>query len=335
VELQRKGPGLLLRDILRGTDPKVAATIEVISKANPDVILLTGFDFDLGLAALNAYAGALSIAGAEYPFIYALRPNTGVATGLDLDGDGRLGGPGDAQGWGQFAGQGGMALLSRYPVDQAKSQDFTGYLWKDLPGSLMPGAGLTPAAQAIQRLSTTGHWDVALDLPDGKALHLLAFMASPPVFDGPEDRNGRRNHDEAAFWQGYIDGKLPMAPPDGAFVVLGDANLDPMDGDGRGDAMRALLADPHLQDPGPTSSGAFAAALSPINAGHRGEPGRATAVWDKPGQPGALRVDYVLPSVDLKVTGSGVFWPAAEEPDAALAEGASRHRLVWVDVVPP
>ncbi len=333
--MQRKGPGLLLRDILKGTDPKIDATVAVIGKVNPDVILLTGFDFDQGLVALNAYVGALSIAGAEYPYSYALRPNSGVATGLDLDGDGRLGGPGDAQGWGQFFGQGAMALLSRYPVDQAKSKDFTGYLWKDLPGSLMTGAGLTSSAQAIQRLPTTGHWDVALDLPDGKVLHLSAFFASPPVFDGPEDRNGRRNHDEVAFWQAYIDGKLPMRPPDGAFVILGDANLDPVDGDGRGDAMRALLADPHLQDPAPTSSGGFAAALLPLNARHRGEPGRATAVWDKPGQPGALRVDYVLPSADMKVTGSGVFWPAADEDDGALAEGASRHRLVWVDVAPP
>ena len=126
-----------------------------------------------------------------------------------------------------------------------------------------------------------------------------------------------------------------MRPPDGPFVILGDANLDPLDGDGRGDAMHALLADPHLQDPAPTSSGAFAAALLPVNAGHRGEPGRATAVWDKPGQPGALRVDYVLPSADLNVVGGSVFWPSPDEADAALVDGASRHRLVWVDVAPP
>ena len=49
---------------------------------------------------------------------------------------------------------------------------------------------------------------------------------------------------------------------------------------------------------------------------------------------GNLRVDYVLPSAGLKVTGAGVFWPVEGEPGAALID-ASDHRLVWVDVVLP
>ncbi len=36
-------------------------------------------------------------------------------------------------------------------------------------------------------------------------LHLLASHPTPPAFDGPEDRNGRRNHDEIRFWNDYLD----------------------------------------------------------------------------------------------------------------------------------
>ena len=330
VELARKGPALLLQAIAGGKDAQVAASVAVIARVNPDVILLTGFDWDDGQAALSAYADRLAQAGAAYPFRFSVRPNTGMPTGLDLDGDGRLGGAGDAQGFGAFTGQGGMAVLSRLPVDVTASRDFSGFLWRDLPEGQLDAAGLPAGAAPILRLAETGAWDIALTRPGGATLHLLAFAASPPVFDGPEDRNGRRNHDQIAFWQALLDGRLPIPPPKGPFVLLGDANLDPADGDGQHAAIRALLADPRLIDPAPSRTGAVKAALLPVNAGHAGDPGRPTVLWDKPGQPGSLRVDYVLPSAGLAVTGAGVFWPAQGEPGAADAATASRHRLVWV-----
>jgi hypothetical protein len=320
-----------LQAIVGGKDAQVAATVAVIAHVNPDVILLTGFDWDYGQAALSAYADRLAQAGAAYPFRFSFMPNTGMPTGLDLDGDGRMGGSGDAQGFGAFTGQGGLAVLSRLPVDATASHDFSGFLWRNLPGGQANVAGLPAGAAPILRLAETGAWDLVLTRPGGATLHLLAFAASPPVFDGPEDRNGRRNHDQIAFWQALLDDRLPMPPPKGPFVLLGDANLDPTDGDGLHTAIRALLADPRLSDPAPSSPGAFEAALLPLNAGHAGDPGRPTVLWDKPGQPGSLRVDYVLPSIELAVTGAGVFWPAQGEPGAADA-AASRHRLVWVDL---
>lgn len=315
-----------------GKDPQVLASVAVIARVSPDVILLTGFDWDDGQVALSAYADRLAKAGAAYPYRFAFRPNTGMPTGLDLDGDGRLGGAGDAQGFGAFTGQGGIAILSRLPVDAAASRDFSGFLWRDLPGSEVGDAGLPARVVSILRLAETGAWDVVLTRKGRAPLHLLAFAASPPVFDGPEDRNGHRNHDQIAFWQALLDGRLPMPPPTGPFVLLGDANLDPADGDGQHTAIRALLADPRLTDPAPSSAGATEAARLPVTAGHAGDPGRPTVLWDKPGQPGSLRVDYVLPSVGLAVTGTGVFWPAQGEPGAADAAIASRHRLVWADI---
>ena len=49
---------------------------------------------------------------------------------------------------------------------------------------------------------------VALGHPGARSgsttLHVLASHPTPPTFDGPEDRNGRRNHDEIRFWADYI-----------------------------------------------------------------------------------------------------------------------------------
>lgn len=328
---------MLLRDIRSAADPQVEAAATVVALNRPDILLLTGIDFDLRLVALAAFAERVTAAGGpDYPHRFALRPNTGMATGLDLDGDGRRGGPGDAQGFGAFAGQGGMAVLSRLPIDEAAVADYSGLLWRDLPGALIEGAAPGDGGAAIQRLSTTGHWAVPVLLQDGRRLTLLAFLATPPVFDGPEDRNGRRNHDETAFWSRLLDGALTFAPPPPPYVVAGDANLDPVDGDGRHAALAALLADPRLADPRPASAGGRAAARlqGGANAGQTGDPALDTVDWPDagPGDPGNRRVDYVLPSADLTLRGAGVFWPAAGAPGAEAAMAASRHRLVWVDV---
>jgi hypothetical protein len=211
VELARPGPGLLLRDILAEA-PDVLAVTRVIARVSPDVLLLTNVDHDLEGHAIAALAARLDRAGASFPHRFALPPNAGLATGRDMDGDGRAGTPRDAQGYGEFAGQGGMALLSRLPIDPGATRDFSAFLWRDLPDALLAAGGPPDGAHPDQRLSSVGHWDVALTLPDGRRMRLWAWHATPPVFDGPEDRNGRRNHDESAFWLRYLEGALPTLP---------------------------------------------------------------------------------------------------------------------------
>ncbi|MDO9526858.1 MAG: endonuclease/exonuclease/phosphatase family protein, partial [Gemmobacter sp.] len=152
TDLSRKGPGLLLRDILSGKDPQVRAVVGVIAWAKPDMILLTGMDQDHDLRALTALADALGDVGAGYPHRFALPSNRGMRTGLDLDGDGRLGGLEDAQGYGRFTGDGAMAILSRLPIDLNGVRDFSEMLWRDLPGALVTAAG-----PPEQRLSSAGH----------------------------------------------------------------------------------------------------------------------------------------------------------------------------------
>ena len=321
ADLSRDGPGLLLRDILSGKDAQTLAVVEVLQSLDADVILLTDVDYDHDLRALTALAARLKEAGQPYPHLFAARPNRGVRTGLDLDGDGRMGRARDAMGYGEFAGQGGMAVLSRLPFGEVA--DYSGFLWRDLPQSLIPeGPG-----HDIQRLSSTAHWAVPVILPDGGLLTLLAWHATPPVFDGPIARNAQRNHDESAFWLHLLEGRLPMAPPDPPFVLLGDANLDAEDGDGRREAIRALLAHPALQDPAPRSP-----QTRPQDAGHSGDPTLDTALYDGIG---GLRVDYVLPSAGLKVREAGVLWPDPASEQAPIFARASRHYPVWVDISLP
>ncbi|MFE3835977.1 endonuclease/exonuclease/phosphatase family protein [Pseudogemmobacter sonorensis] len=337
VEMDRAGPGLLARDIAKGGDPQIEAALRVLAVLDADVILLTGFDHDHDRVAARLFADRLGEVIAPYPHVFALRPNTGMQTGLDLDLDGRLGGPGDAQGWGRFSGQGAMAILSRLAVDEAAVRDFSGFLWADLPGALLHD-GMTDEVRRIQRLATTGHWEVPLILPDGGRLRLLAWHATPPVFGGAEGRNARRNHDEAAFWLALFDGLLPMPPPEPPFVMLADSNMDPEDGDGLPDAIRALLAHPALNDVRPRGS------QGRTEPGHRGDPALDTAVFVATG---GLRVDLVVPGAGLEVVGAGVLWPA-ESPVQSPAEtsagadplwrdlqAASRHFPVWVDLVAP
>lgn len=305
--LSRKGPGLLLRDLGRD-DAQIDAAVHVIAETRPDILLLTGFDWDHDGLALTALRGRLTAAGVDYPHSFAARPNAGMPSGLDLDRDGRLGGPGDNQGFGFFTGQKGMAILSRHPIGPVT--DYSNRLWRDLPGQIAP-----PDTPPQQRLSSVAHWDAVVTVA-GKPLHLLAMAASPPVFDGPEDRNGRRNHDELAFWQTHL--------PDAPFVLLGKLNVDPKDGDGRPDALAAMLA--HVTDTRPRSDGG-AAAKGGVNERHKGDPGLDTANWPAD-RMGNLRVDYVLPAKSLPVLDSGVFWPV----QGGVAQAASVHRLVWVDL---
>lgn len=344
ASLTRNGAGLLLRAIEKGEDPQIRAVIEIIQHVRPDVLLINEFDHDVEALAATAFRRALAAGekSIDYPHSHHATPNTGYLSGFDLNGDGKTRGPDDAFGYGSFPGQYGMLLLSRFPIDAAAIRDFGVVLWADLPDAKLP---LNPdgtrfpseAAAAAMRFSSKSHWDVPVRLPTG-VIHVFASHPTPPVFDGPEDRNGLRNAAEISFWSDYIDGTFPpgSAPFVGDFVILGDLNADPMDGDGRHEAIAGLLTHPRVQDPEPRSDGAEAAGQSGRNATHLGDPSLDTADWNDTRGPGNLRVDYVLPSEGLTVAGAGVFWPDKDAPLFRLIGSgkpvSSDHRLVWVDL---
>jgi hypothetical protein len=305
--LSRKGPGTLVRDLLSGRDEQAEAALDVIAHSAPDILLLLDVDWDHDGTALDALAARLAERGLDYPHRLAPRPNSGTPSGFDLDGDGTTHEARDALGYGRFTGDGGLALLSTVPLGPAVDH---GPLWSNVAET---SALLPPGAEALVPLATVGQWTV-----QAGAFTLIPMAAGTPVFDGPEDRNGLRNRDELALVARLAaDAPLP--------VVLGRANLDPLDGEGRREAIRGLLDHPALQDPEPRGAAGG-------GAEHRGDPAFDTAAWEGPGP---LRVDYVLPARALRVEGAGVVWPAPDDPLAETVAAAGSGRLVWVDVALP
>ncbi|WP_084005196.1 endonuclease/exonuclease/phosphatase family protein [Gilvimarinus polysaccharolyticus] len=335
---------VLTRELRSANNRQIHHIAEIIQRVRPDILLLNEFD---NTAQAGEQADTLTLwqknylevahQGAEpihYPYHYRGEVNTGVL--LRHDGDHAISAPADAHGFGFYPGHYGMVLLSRYPVDLDAVQTFQKFVWADMPKAARPlNPDGTPfysdAVWSQLRLSSKSHWDIPLKIGE-KTLRVLASHPTPPVFDGPEDRNGARNHDEVRLWLDYIsgsteylyndDGEPARLHLDTPFVLLGDLNASAVAGDGRREAITALLQHPRVQDPKPASRGAYLARPdSKESANH-------TASW-------GLRADYVLPSTGLTVTGAGVFWPAPDEPHSDLigARGiSSDHRLVWVDV---
>lgn len=351
ASLVRPALGGLRRDLEGGGDPQAKQVAAILQRVRPDVLLLLEVDRDpAALASLEQQYLAVPQPGGGEGLAYAHRfvpsTNTGEPSGLDLDRDGRSNGPGDALGFGAFPGQYGMVVLSRYPIDVDEIRCFGDLRWRDVPEPHLPddpeslpaADWYSCAAQQVVPLSSKNHCVVPVRV-GARPLYLLASHPVPPVFDGPEDRNGLRNHDEIRLWAQLLDGGqgLPRVLDDGArFVIVGDLNADPYDGDSTEDPIdRWLLRHPRVNATVvPSSHGAEAAAARDggVNATHTGPARHDTADFpDANGGPGNLRVDYVLPSRTLDVVDAGVFWPAPDEPGAALV-GCSDHRLVWLDV---
>ncbi|YAF94152.1 MAG: phytase [Nodularia sp. CChRGM 3473] len=371
ASLNRNADGQLVSDLSTPNNPQAKAVAEIIQRNNPDVLLINEFDYFEGNPTeavelfLQNYL-AVSQNGAdpvEYPYFYIAPSNTGIASGFDLNNNGVVvttpGAPGygdDAFGFGNFPGQFGMLLLSKYEIDTANVRTFQNFLWKDMPDSLLPTIALpnsdTPwysaEEQEILRLSSKSHWDVPIRV-NGEIIHVLASHPTPPVFDGPEDRNGKRNHDEIRLWADYVTpgngdyiyddaGQLGGLNPGSRFVIMGDQNADPFDGDSFDNAILQLLQNPGINTNFiPSSPGGVqqSALQGGANLNHNGNPAFDTADFAD-GNPGNLRADYVLPSSDLQIVNSQVFWPLNTDPNfspvGTFPFPSSDHRLVWVDV---
>jgi endonuclease/exonuclease/phosphatase family metal-dependent hydrolase len=279
--------------------------------------------------------------------------NTGIHTGLDLDQDDRLvtaypdPEPSDAQGnpprqtpearayandcfgFGTFPGQYAMALLvdPRLTIDTDRIRTFQMYKWSDLPGASRPtnpdGTPFHSDEQwAALRLSSKTHADIPVTLPNGATIHALISHPTPPAFDGPEHRNKRRNLDEIRFWSLYLADSSAIIDDQGnpggldrgaQFIIMGDLNADPDEGSSLDNPIaNHLLPAPGLaSDPRPTSDIAIDR-LDPDD----------TSMF-------RLRVDYILPSEHLRVTGSGIFRHGA--PD----DFPTDHFPVWAELIVP
>ncbi len=363
ASLNRNAAGQLVSDLSTPDNAQAKAVAEVIQRTRPDVLLLNEFDYvpdDVAIDLFRQNYLEVGQGGAdpiEYRYSFVAPSNTGVPSGFDLDNNGTVGGGNDAFGFGLYEGQFGMAVLSRYPIDEQSVRTFQTFLWKDMPGALLPddpaNAGpadwYSPEELEVFRLSSKSHWDVPVEV-GRRTVHVLASHPTPPTFDGAEDRNGTRNHDEIRFWADYVgsprgsryiyddDGRRGGLRPGSSFVVMGDQNSDPVDGDSIPGSIQQLIDNRRITDPLPSSAGAVEAAQlqGGANTTHQGDPKYDTADFNDNPAPGNLRADYVLPSRHLRVADAGVFWPVQADPLSRLTGvfpfPTSDHRLVWVDV---
>ena len=366
ASLNRSNAGQLVTDLSTPDNAQAKTIAEIIQRTRPDVLLINEFDFvENGVAAELFQNNYLSVSqnGAEpidYPYYFVAPSNTGIPSGFDLNNNGVVGGADDAFGFGFFPGQFGMAVYSRYPIDYDNIRTFQHFLWKDMPGALLPDDPNTPAPSdwyspeelAVFRLSSKSHWDIPIQFGN-KVVHFLVSHPTPPVFDGPEDRNGTRNFDEIRFWADYIspggrakyiyddEGKRGGLKPGSLFVIAGDQNSDPLDGDSIPGAIQQLLDHPLVNTQvTPASAGGpeQAALQGGANATHRSDPAFDTADFAD-SAPGNLRADYVLPRRNLKIVDAAVFWPTTDDPLFPLVGvfpfPSSDHKLVWIDIDVP
>ncbi len=363
ASFDRKTATQLAEEMAAGDNQQIKNVAETLQRIRPDVVLLNEFDHDgvgKDMTSVNDFKKnylAVSQNGAkaiDYPYAYIAPTNTGLLATKDLNGDGEINVPADTYGFGFYHGQYGFIVLSKYPLDTDNIRSFQKFLWKDMPGAVLPSkedgsSFYTEEALSDFRLSSKNHVDLPVTIGD-KTIHLLAMHPTPPVFDGPEDRNGRRNYDELRLFSDYVSDDVTKSAyliddkgvkgglaTDASFVIAGDLNADPVDGDSYNFAIRPLLSNSRVSQEVavgnylPQSKGAAEYQTDKAYFG----------VADSWTQLFPLRLDYVLPSADLKVIDSGVYWEPKGSEHRYLFENAegeqgksvtSDHRLVWVDI---
>jgi hypothetical protein len=377
-----------LREILSEPGYELAANdAAIIQHLRPDVLVLQEFDYDPngeGIALFQEnYLNVpqekegFELEAIDYEYAYVPNTNTGELAPVDLNNDGQISLPNDGFGFGNFPGQYGMVILSKYEIDTENIRTFQEFLWKDMPGGYLQsneGAEGTeplteyfsPEAKEVLRLSSKNHIDVPINV-NGETVHILASHPTPPVFDGPEKRNLKRNNDEIRLWADYIaggdrasyiyddEGNIGGLEEGSKFIIMGDQNADPLDGDsdkgdpsqGRG-AINQILTQPNVNlNATPFGAGGVETAYinretNPSAYNQQGNPGEDTSLF-------GLRVDYVLPSDNLEIQNLATFYPDTEDPlnrDVFLPQGTfetdqasngfdyktSDHRAVFVDV---
>ncbi|MEQ1826110.1 MAG: endonuclease/exonuclease/phosphatase family protein [Pirellula sp.] len=362
LALNRKANGQLVRDLKNG-DEQAQRLAWIVQLVRPDVLLANEVDYSNGEAAKllsedyfnKSHAAKIATTPCEFKHYFTGPVNTGVPSGMDLNSNGNKSDNEDCWGFGAFPGQYGMVVYSRFPIVEKDVRTFQMFKWSTMPGAKRPKIVDKNTGEekyfypdnvwSQLRLSSKSHWDVPV-LIGNKTLHFIASHPTPPVFDGPEDRNGCRNHDEIRLLRDYVEGSAEYFVDDhgvagpldhsAQFVIAGDLNSDPEDGSGISQGIIDLLKSNRVSASfAPASLGAVEASKlqGKLNDKHRGNPAHDTGDFND-ASVGNLRIDFVLPSANCKVVGGGVFWPTSEQLkniDPKLSD-ASDHHMVWLDI---
>lgn len=334
----------------------IAATIQAI---HPDILVINEMDYEqpgtpgyvdgdpIGQNAKRFAENYLSVAQREglealdyHAYMFAT--NTGLLTGFDLDNDGTIADAdtalqderaygGDCYGFGEYPGKYAFALFVRsdFEVDEASVRSFQNLRWSAMPDALAPTDPetdkpfYTDEEWAALRLSSKNHVDIVVKVDTGETIHFLLSHPTPPVFDGKEDRNGKRNHDEIRLWGDYLNGESYLVDDQGAtgglapgenFLIMGDMNSDLDEGDSVDNPMGTFIfSNPRVAKdyiPRAPANSPKIPKLSRDDTAHFG-----------------ARIDYIVRSVGLRARAAGVVRPLWPE-----AEHSSDHLPVWLDL---
>lgn len=331
---------------------QLRAAAEVVQRQpEPDVLLIQELDNNFqqgertqthnGVSFLRKYLNVpqgSDLDGVDYDYFYAPESNTGVPSGMDYYKSGEVDlEPGDdpyandSWGYGEYPGQYAMGIYSKYPIDLSNVRTLRRFRWKDVPDDKMPmdrsyETYLTEAERRRFRLSSKTHADVPIEV-DGETIHAVIAHPTPPVFDGPENLNGRRCHGEVRLVGDYVRGEEYVYDDDGVegglsederFVVMGDMNAEPGQEESFDAATTHLLDNPRVNAENlPTSQGGREEGNEHLTSGF------------------GSQVDYVLPSTEFDVVDSAVVYPGEETDDQAFRETvlqASDHYMVWTEL---
>ena len=309
-----------------------------------------------------------------YPEIQAYATNTGLDTDMDLDNDGTPNSsPNDKYGFGYYHGHYAFGLMSKFKIDRQNTRTFQKFLWKDardgngklaeipkvikngkpgqMPNGMQIGSDWFTAEEWNKLLlSSKNHVDAPI-IVNGESIHLLLSHPTPPAFDTVTETNVIRNGLEVAFWKHYIENQSwiyddngKIGGLDGAnqkFIIMGDLNADNFNSKNNAksrEGITALASSPLVNSEFatgvkiPTSNGG----MNEKNNNQHEKPEARTSTF-------GLRVDWTLPSKNLEIENSGVYWQAEGEPgrklfnDERIGQGYSKwissdHRMVWVDL---
>ena len=335
-----------------------------------DLSALNGFQENyLSVAqSLDGAGGEANLEPITFSYLDSYSTNTGLVSDLDLNNNGTGGDDYDTWGFGLYHGQYAFALMSQYEIDTDNTRTFQTFKWKDLEGQSIPTITVCDGSYTIPdgmscgdnwytdseweqvRLSSKNHVDAPIIIPTengNEVIHLLMSHPTPPVYD--TGKNLAQNAAEVNFWNQYINNKDFFYDDNGItgglaenekFIIMGDQNLDPVDGDGEMAVMQALHDDPSINQGVtngefyPTSEGATEYATD--ESIDHPSPTRITSTF-------GLNVDYVLPSANIDVIDSGVYWPTSDDEgrlllnDERIGNGtgkdiSSDHRITWIKI---
>lgn len=354
------------RDLLTPDSPRLKRLAEIVQRTRPNILLLSGISYDTPGGPDVKPGEAPGQNGQRFADSYLAVPqaeglgplklksfmapvNSGMASGMDLDHNGRIvtefpepgSGPvgglaasysGDCWGAGAYPGQCGMALLvdERLTIEADKSRTFRKMPWDYVLGSMIPPAApgsdakswYTDRERLLVRLSSVGHWDVPVALPNGAVVHILCSRPATPTGDSPPTFATRRNHDEIRLWADYIeDAGYLVDDADRAggiqagssFVLLGNLGRSPEPKAGPDDVITTVLY-------GARGVNHEITPESPVSV-----PGLDMTATTF----GNVRADYVLPSRDLGIAAAGIW----RSPPSGGGTFPSDHFPVWMDLV--